>query len=495
MSATTVFENHVARVQRLARLRTVSRLVLVTAVVFLCGYTVLAIASRLVRLSFDITPQLYGGLAVGAFVVAVVYVLITRARLLPILIEIDARLKLRDRLSTAYEYQAQGKRSEFLDLLVADAGRRLSNLQRRQLFPFAFSRLHLALLIVILLNVALIGLDELLPEKEAAVPLNPQVSEQLQKTIEEYLKNNEAQQQEPEQEKKTQQELQQKLEQMARQLEQQKMTRKQALEALQQNLKEIQSQQDQLTEELDVELKSLDGIRELPMPSMSQLQELSSQQLSKMQKMFREALGGELPENIQANMEMLRQYQEMDEMLENMEEQLASQGQDKQAPGPEQQQEAGTQGSGEGEQMASEENPEYSDAPPPGDMASDESRTTDQNIDGQRMQGLDGEDSENQPDSPEPGRSPGDGQLNSPSPINRTEEGPQQDRMAPSKKAEYNAHIRSVTTIGEATVPEEDVGRAYEQEVERVLQKEDMPLNYREYIKTYFLSIGLTSED
>ncbi len=67
--------------------------------------------------------------------------------------------------------------------------------------------------------------------------------------------------------------------------------------------------------------------------------------------------------------------------------------------------------------------------------------------------------------------------------------------MAPSKKAEYNTHIRSVTTIGEAAVPQEDVGRAYERELEHVLQKEDMPLNYREYIKTYFLSIGLASDE
>jgi hypothetical protein len=66
--------------------------------------------------------------------------------------------------------------------------------------------------------------------------------------------------------------------------------------------------------------------------------------------------------------------------------------------------------------------------------------------------------------------------------------------MAPSKKPEYNAPIRTVTTIGAANVPEEDVMRVYERELESILQKEDIPLNYREYIKTYFMSIGVTND-
>jgi hypothetical protein len=50
-------------------------------------------------------------------------------------------------------------------------------------------------------------------------------------------------------------------------------------------------------------------------------------------------------------------------------------------------------------------------------------------------------------------------------------------------------------TIGNAKVKEEDVIRPYRQELESVLQKEDIPLNYREYIKSYFLSIGLKKEE
>jgi hypothetical protein len=114
---------------------------------------------------------------------------------------------------------------------------------------------------------------------------------------------------------------------------------------------------------------------------------------------------------------------------------------------------------------------------------------------GQPFPGTEGEDPDGEPQSPAPGDSPGDGSKYPSSAIESASDSPLQDRMAPSQKAEYSKQIRSVTTIGDANVPRENVTRAYEQEVESILQKEDMPLNYREYIKTYFMSIGLTSEE
>ena len=59
----------------------------------------------------------------------------------------------------------------------------------------------------------------------------------------------------------------------------------------------------------------------------------------------------------------------------------------------------------------------------------------------------------------------------------------------------YSVHVRSLSKIGKATLKEEEVIRQYQQEIEHVLQKEDMPLTYREYIKNYFLSIGLRKEE
>ena len=52
-----------------------------------------------------------------------------------------------------------------------------------------------------------------------------------------------------------------------------------------------------------------------------------------------------------------------------------------------------------------------------------------------------------------------------------------------------------MTAIGESKVQEENILRTYSREIESALQKEDIPLNYREYIKQYFLSIGMETED
>ena len=59
----------------------------------------------------------------------------------------------------------------------------------------------------------------------------------------------------------------------------------------------------------------------------------------------------------------------------------------------------------------------------------------------------------------------------------------------------YVIHIRSLTAIGQSRVEPEDIIRNYQQEIEGILQKEDIPLNYREYIKHYFISIGLKTEE
>ena len=48
---------------------------------------------------------------------------------------------------------------------------------------------------------------------------------------------------------------------------------------------------------------------------------------------------------------------------------------------------------------------------------------------------------------------------------------------------------------GKARLKEEDIAATYRPAVESVLQKEDMPLNYREYIKNYFTAIGLNTKE
>ncbi|MCP4403889.1 MAG: hypothetical protein GY801_42110, partial [bacterium] len=87
-----------------------------------------------------------------------------------------------------------------------------------------------------------------------------------------------------------------------------------------------------------------------------------------------------------------------------------------------------------------------------------------------------------------------DGEEYPPSAPETSKNPVQQDKIRSPEQEQYNVHIRSVTEIGKARLPEVEPARPYRQEVESVLQQEEMPLNYREYIKNYFLSIGLTEE-
>ena len=58
----------------------------------------------------------------------------------------------------------------------------------------------------------------------------------------------------------------------------------------------------------------------------------------------------------------------------------------------------------------------------------------------------------------------------------------------------YTTYVRSLPAIGRAGLKEEDIIRAYQKELENVIRKEEIPRPYREYIKQYFLSIGLGKE-
>ena len=72
-----------------------------------------------------------------------------------VLIDIDRRLKLQDRLSTAYEYLKFKRKTEFADLLMNDAAAKLRQISKQQLVPVRFALVHLLVIILLLINVFL----------------------------------------------------------------------------------------------------------------------------------------------------------------------------------------------------------------------------------------------------------------------------------------------------------------------------------------------------
>jgi hypothetical protein len=92
------------------------------------------------------------------------------------------------------------------------------------------------------------------------------------------------------------------------------------------------------------------------------------------------------------------------------------------------------------------------------------------------------------------GRGKADGKRRSPYELKGSKGPTLKDKGISGPGDRFNAYVRSLPTIKKAKLKEEEIMRHYRTELESVLNKEDIPLHYREYIKNYFLSIGLRKE-
>jgi hypothetical protein len=294
-----------------------------------------------------------------------------------------------------------------------------------------------------------------------------------------------------------QQNIQRQFNQMMKKLEAQSMNQKELLDSLQEALKEVQSEQKRLTKELDSDLKTIDNVQELPVRDLPTLRRLSSSEMEKLERMFGEMVEGELPEGIRENLEMLQQYSELEEMIDNLLEEAESGAgeSDETAPGRSGESDDGSSSGGEGQDGEGQQE----EANNAGGGQQQDMSSADMEELGEEgiapgmsgMPGMPGEEADNMYSS-QPGTQGSSGEQYEPYSLEPGEGEFVRDRTAPAQREEYNAHIRSLTTIGESTVQEGEVTRVYQQELESILQKEDIPLNYREYIKSYFIGIGLT---
>jgi hypothetical protein len=92
------------------------------------------------------------------------------------------------------------------------------------------------------------------------------------------------------------------------------------------------------------------------------------------------------------------------------------------------------------------------------------------------------------------GRSKSRNQDNPPYEMDRPKGPVLQDKIISTETKDYSIHIRALTNIGKSKRKQEDITREYRHEIEGILKKEDIPFNYREYIKNYFISIGLRKD-
>ncbi len=154
MTAEDRFSKSFKKLDRIIIRRTVRR-TLVAAVLISLALNSAAVGLKEFGLYDFEGISVYGLLTLISIAFSLLYTIRTNKSLMEELIEIDARLDLKERISTAYECQRLGRMSIFVELLYEDVSRLLDSMKANQIFPKAFSPVHV---IIPFLSLVLISL-------------------------------------------------------------------------------------------------------------------------------------------------------------------------------------------------------------------------------------------------------------------------------------------------------------------------------------------------
>jgi hypothetical protein len=488
------FISQIVKIKRRVVIQAIHRILLNASLIFLSISTFFFILTKAGLTDYNITGTWYFvpiGICLSA---ALLIGFVTRSNLLDVLIDIDRRLKLQDRLSTAYEYLKFKKKTEFADLLLNDAAAKLRQINNQQLVPARFSLLHLLVIILLIINIFLYS-SVFFTSDFKSTHQELQMIENAGKLLKNYtigrIDHKALQQSKP------QSVYSKKLAKLSNKLRDSSKPFEERFAALDSFLKEVQGEQTRLANDFGARLDSA-GIKELPIQKISDLANLSSSQLEKLKGLLSRTLINRIPDSISQNIESLQQLDNIERLLSRIIDDLKDGRSftEKSA------------GSAANERWTSQSTemfgnpPDDPNRPNPDDQFSDHSRSVADRIDqpGSGKLPKNGDDLQDgmvQPEgySASAGRAQSKEENKSSYELEKTPGAAMQDKMASSQTKSYLIHIRALTDIGKARLKEEDIVQTYRKEVESILKKEDIPINYRDYIKNYFISIGINTEE
>ena len=485
------FVENIAKLQQRRRLKYSSQFILYTLSFFWLLHAVVLAVEKSGWYHIERTSSFYLLCSFIALLAAASLLFIKKQPLSHLLIEMDDRFDLHDRLSTAYEYQRVEKESLLSASLMQDAVRSLKRFSMKELLPLNLSRLYLILLLVGMLNLLLLfaekpvfdttsirDLQETEPDRENDKVQKPGESTQRDKKL-----------QEEEKDASGYRRLREKIEE----LRQQTLSPQQRTEKIQGALQEVQGMQENLSEASPAENGSTNlenlPIRQVPLQRKTMMANLQTLEDILQRMLSENGSGSDTTQELSAQLQ-----EQLSELLEKLDgRQFDSSQEEKGADVNDDTQGSGASSSESSDKKEAQDGEQESGS---GDENDDQNRSTRR---GGGMADIEQEgemnDSRQQSDGSRASVESGVSTEESPPSAPETSGNPiVQDKIRTAEQEQYNVHIRSVTEIGKARLPEEDLTRPYRREVESILQQEDMPLNYREYIKNYFLSIGLTEE-
>jgi hypothetical protein len=469
------FIGQIAKIKRRAAVTAVHSVLLNAGLIFLglqLGLFIAAIAGLTDTKGHGLWYLVSSGISLSA---AILIGLATRRNFLTILVEIDRRSDLQDRLSTAYEYHKLKKESEFKDLLMQDAAVQLDRLNGGLLLPVGFSQRHLILIFMLIAGVALYAVDypalrfkSTLAGQETIEHAGALLRNYTFRRIENHAG--------PQTGRHT--DFADKLEQLSKQLDDSSRTFDQQVKALAGTLKEVQAERV--------------SVRQIPAP-----ENLPPDQPVNLKELLKKTLKGEIPAALNENVESLQEMDSIAKLLSRiMDDVTQDRSETAESAAPSGDENQTSQGTGRPDNVrddtlgpitdgrlpaAERNNPDRTGQPGAGQLQANEGGHEDD-------AGL------REGDSSSAGSAESNGEKKSSAEIEKSTGPAVADNMTPSPVKSYLIHIRALTEKGEARRKEVDFMRTYSKEVESILQKEDIPLNYREYIKNYFMALGLNTE-
>ena len=494
MSVEISFVSQIAKIKRRVVIQAIHRMLLNASLIFLFISTFLIILAKAGITDHYIMATWYFvpiGISLSA---ALLIGLVRRRNLLNVLIEIDGRLKLQDRLSTAYEYLKFKTRTEFSELLMNDAAGKLHQIDKRQLVPAGFSLLHMLVIILLIINIFLYSSifsfsdfksthSELRKIENAGKLLKNYTIRRIDKKAA--------------RKPKPQSVYAAKLEQLSNQFNDSARPPEQRVAALDSFLKEVQGEQTRLTNELGARLDSA-AIKELPIPKISNATNLSLRQLEKLKRFLDRTLNNRMLDAIRRNVESLMELDGIEKLLSRIIDDLK----DRRSMIDDSNEIAGNEERMSQTTETLENSPDGPNKPYPDGQFSDYSRSaagrSDHPGSGElQKNGDDLQDGMGRSEgySASAGRAQSKEENKSSYEFEKTLGAAIQDKMTSSQAKSYLIHIRALTDIGDARQKEEEIFQTYRKEVESILLKEDIPMNYRAYIKNYFISIGINAEE
>jgi hypothetical protein len=421
---------------------------------------------------------IYPLLLLIAFALSLLHIFLKKPGLKDVLIDTDIRLGLKERLSTAYEYYEVDSKSFFIDRLIEEANNLLDSLRGKQIIPRHFSALHLMVPIFSVIFILLLTIDftpEASERERAATERLKQIGVEMEKYADRVrLKRPKAKQE-------SQKGIIEDMEAVARALEGESMTDRELLKSLEGLMNRSEQEKMRLTNRLKEELSLSDASNR---PGLEALQrgEPTPADLARLKEELKELFDGDVPPSLSEDISTLAEHQEITDFFQETMDVVS-------APLKKEDQ------LGDGDKAllagrASEESVSSADSSPEKDEDLSQSVTRPKRKGG----------SPEEPKSPPPddaetfftaGREKAKGEKQAPYDLESPNTPAIKDKGVSGRGDRYNSYVRSLPAIGRAGLKEEEIIRAYQKELENVMRKEDIPLSYREYVKQYFLSIGM----